>query len=222
MSSAFFDQQSRDMLKHIMVSRRDVRGNHFSDRPLSDDIIVELLDAAMTAPSVGLSEPWEFIVIRDETIRGKIVENFNLANKSATDEFADKKKQHYKALKLEGILESAVNLAVFYKPPEEAVLGQNSMTEVGRYSVVCAIQNLWLMARAHNIGLGWVSILDADNVRKVLQVPHNHELVGYLCLGYVKDFLDKPELELLNWKKRRKKSAAIHFEQYCGSSASEK
>ncbi len=202
---------------HIMESRRDVRGNHFSDQPVNDEIILELLSAAMTAPSVGLSEPWEFIIVRDLETRKKIVQNFKQANQCATEEFEGDKKNHYKQLKLEGILESAFNLAVFYNPPQEAVLGQNSMEEVGRYSVVCAIQNLWLMARAYNIGLGWVSILDPQDVKKVLQVPDDHELIGYLCLGYVNDFLDKPELEILDWKKRRRKSSAVHFEQYSSS-----
>ena len=214
MSATLFEKSSRDLLLQIMQCRRDVRGNYFSDEPVSDDIIEKLLDAAMTAPSVGLSEPWEFILIRDLNTRQKIVDNYNRANQCASRDFKGKQQTHYKKLKLEGITESAFNLAVFYNPPQEPVLGQNSMKDVGRYSVVCAIQNLWLMARAYNIGLGWVSILDPEKVKMVLGVPDDHELIGYLCLGYVHEFLEKPELEQLKWKKRRKKSASVHFEKY--------
>lgn len=214
MSAALFETSSRELLLQIMQSRRDVRGNHFSDEPISDEIIQKLLDAAMTAPSVGLSEPWEFIIVKDLKTRQKIVNNFNYSNHTATRQFEGNKQTQYKDLKLEGIIESAFNLAVFYNPPQEPVLGQNSMKDVGRYSVVCAIQNLWLMARAYNIGLGWVSILDPDVVKDILTVPDRHELIGYLCLGYVHDFLEKPELELLKWKKRREKSASVHFEHY--------
>jgi 5,6-dimethylbenzimidazole synthase len=111
---------------------------------------------------------------------------------------------------------------VFYNPPQSPVLGQNSMKDTGRYSVVCAIQNLWLMARAYNIGLGWVSILDPASVKESLGVPENHEMIGYLCLGYVKHFLDKPELEALEWKKRRDKRGSVHFETYQSSKHAKK
>ena len=109
-------------------------------------------------------------------------------------------------------MESPLNIAVFYRPPEQAVLGQTSMEEVGRYSVVCAIQNMWLMARTLNIGMGWVSILDPEEVKKVLQVPADRELVGYLCLGYVDEFYDAPELERLQWERRRAMQSLVHNE----------
>ena len=117
-------------------------------------------------------------------------------------------------LKLEGIHESPVNIAVFYKPEKEPVLGQNTMPETGEYSVVCAVQNMWLMSRALNVGLGWVSILDPQAVKKILNAPAPNKLVAYLCIGYVGEFFSTPELERLQWKARKPLEAAIHRDSY--------
>ena len=115
---------------------------------------------------------------------------------------------------MEGICESPVNIAVFYKPSPDLVLGQTSMPNMEEYSVVCAIQNMWLMARALNIGIGWVSILDQEKVKTVLSAPKDTKLVAYLCVGYVDVFLDNPELETREWAKKKRKSDFIHYETY--------
>ena len=120
----------------------------------------------------------------------------------------------YARLKLEGIHEAPVNIAVFYKPEKEPVLGQNTMPETGEYSVVCAVQNMWLMSRALNIGLGWVSILDPQAVKSILNAPPHNKLVAYLCIGYVGEFFSTPELERLKWKARKPLEAAIHRDGY--------
>ena len=120
----------------------------------------------------------------------------------------------YTRLKLEGIHEAPVNIAVFYKPEKEPVLGQNTMPETGEYSVVCAVQNMWLMSRALNVGLGWVSILDPLAVKEILNSPPANKLVAYLCIGYVVEFFSTPELERLQWKARKPLEAAIHRESY--------
>jgi 5,6-dimethylbenzimidazole synthase len=162
---------------------------------------------------VGFSQPWEFVLIRDREIRQQVKESFSQVNAAAQSVFGDRQEQ-YARLKLEGILESALNMAVFYRPSSDPVLGQTAMAEVGLYSVVCAIQNMWLMARAHNLGLGWVSILDAGKVCGILNAPKDHQLVAYLCIGYTDGFLNRPELELLEWDKRRELEAVLHYEHF--------
>ena len=111
-------------------------------------------------------------------------------------------------------MKTPVNIAVFYKPSTEAVLGQTSMDEVGEYSVVCAIQNMWLMSRALNVGMGWVSILDSQEVKNILNAPKQNKLVAYLCLGYVDQFLDSPELEQLKWESRKSIDRVVYSERY--------
>ena len=115
---------------------------------------------------------------------------------------------------MEGIIESDINIAVFYKPSEHPVLGQTTMKEAGIFSVVCAIQNMWLMARVLQIGLGWVSILNPDKVKTILKAPDNRQLVGYLCLGHVDKFYKSPELERLQWEKRKNINDVIIKESY--------
>jgi 5,6-dimethylbenzimidazole synthase len=212
-TTKFFTAQDVAVLQEIMLHRRDVRGNRFIDRPVEQPVIDQLLKAALHAPSVGFSQPWEFVLIRDREIRQQVKDSFDWANNAAQPVFGDRQEQ-YARLKLEGILESALNIAVFYKPSSGPVLGQTAMTEVGLYSVVCAIQNMWLMARAHNLGLGWVSILDAAKVSHILNAPEGHQLVAYLCIGYTDGFFSRPELELLEWEKRRELETVLHFERF--------
>jgi 5,6-dimethylbenzimidazole synthase len=179
-----------------------------------DAIIDKILHSASLAPSVGYSQPWEFVVIRDPQVKRQISASFELENKSAAATFGDDRKAQYTRLKLEGIHEAPVNIAVFYKPEKEPVLGQNTMPETGEYSVVCAVQNMWLMSRALNIGLGWVSILDPLAVKQILKSPPDNKLVAYLCIGYVGEFFSTPELERLQWKARKPLQAAIHRDSY--------
>lgn len=207
-----FTPEEAGLLQDIILNRRDVRGNRFHRDPIPEHAVEQILEAAVNAPSVGFSQPWEFVLVRDTSRRQAIRDSFYQENCKAVDLFSGPRAELYQSLKLEGIVESPLNIAVFYKPPEQAVLGQTSMEEVGRYSVVCAIQNMWLMARTLNIGMGWVSILDPEEVKKVLQVPADRELVGYLCLGYVDEFYDAPELERLQWERRRAMQSLVHNE----------
>jgi 5,6-dimethylbenzimidazole synthase len=209
-----FTTQESELLKDILRFRRDVRGNRFLDKPVSKEVINQLLEAALYAPSVGFSQPWQFVVIRDEKIKQQVHKSFQGCNEQAQVQFSSEKQKHYQSLKLDGILESPVNMAIFYKPSKGPVLGQASMPEMGKFSVVCAIQNLWLMARSLNIGVGWVSILNPEEVKEAVNAPKDSELIAYLCIGYVSAFLDKPELEEKGWGKRKEKEAVIFFEQY--------
>jgi 5,6-dimethylbenzimidazole synthase len=214
MKNKQFTLDEQTILKQIMQHRRDIRGNNFLSEPLSDESINQILTAASLAPSVGFSQPWEFVVIRDLEIKQQIAESFKTENKKAQVTFSIEKQTDYATLKLEGIVEAPVNIAVFYKPSKMPVLGQNSMQEMGPYSVVCAVQNMWLMSRAMNIGLGWVSILNPKQVKQILKAPADNQLVAYLCLGYVKEFFSSPELERLNWEKRKEMKSVVYHDHY--------
>lgn len=209
-----FTPENIETLEQIILARRDVRGNRFLNTPISKEHLDKILFAGVNAPSVGFSQPWEFVIIKDLKIRNKIKDSFFEENEKAKTLFEGKKADAYTQLKLEGIVESALNIAVFYKPSEHPVLGQTSMKEAGVYSVVCAIQNMWLMARALNVGLGWVSILNENNVKTILNAPDDRQLIGYLCLGHVDKFYENPELERLKWEKRKNINDVVIKECY--------
>lgn len=207
-----FTEEDCQKLEEIIRHRRDVRGNKFTDKEVTKEVIDRIIYSALRAPSVGYSQPWEFVVIRDESIKLSVKESFEEENEKAKKVFQDK--SLYKRLKLEGIVDAPVNIAVFYKPSEEPVLGQTSMKSAGIYSVVCAVQNMWLTARALNIGMGWVSILDENKVKKILNAPKNNQLIAYLCIGYVDHFLERPELEILKWDTEKDKDDVLFFDKY--------
>ncbi|MCD8400192.1 5,6-dimethylbenzimidazole synthase [Tenacibaculum finnmarkense] len=209
-----FTPENIETLEQIILARRDVRGNRFINTPISKEHLDKILFAGVNAPSVGFSQPWEFVIIKDLKIRNKIKDSFFEENEKAKNLFEGKKADAYTQLKLEGIVESALNIAVFHKPSEHPVLGQTSMKEAGVYSVVCAIQNMWLMARALNVGLGWVSILNENNVKTILNAPDDRQLIGYLCLGHVDKFYENPELERLKWEKRKNINDVVIKECY--------
>lgn len=212
MKQTLFTPQESKVLEDVILHRRDVRGNRFTPDPIANEALERILSAAIHAPSVGYSQPWRFVVIRDLETRQAIRDSYEQENAKAGEIFQDR--PEYQRLKLEGITEAPVNIAVFYQPSEQPVLGQTSMPEVGLYSVVCAVQNLWLMARAENIGVGWVSILDEATVKTILHAPADYQLVAYLCVGHVSEFLERPELEILQWDKR-KELAAVVTEERC-------
>ncbi|PHR26588.1 MAG: 5,6-dimethylbenzimidazole synthase [Fluviicola sp.] len=209
-----FNEKEVETLKDIILYRRDVRGNRFTDQLVPQEVLDDILFAGVNAPSVGFSQPWEFVIVDDLDVKNKVKDTFLEENEKAKELFKDGKLDAYTALKLEGITEAPVNIAVFYKPSDHPVLGQTSMKEVGEYSVVCAIQNMWLMARSLNVGLGWVSILDPVKVKKVLNAPEDRKLIAYLCLGYVDFFFENPELERLNWRKRKNKDEVVFKNGY--------
>lgn len=214
MKNKKFTAQEQNTLQEIMRQRRDVRGNHFLDIPLEDDVLQKIIDVVEISPSVGFSQPWEFVIIRNQQTKQAVADVFADENTAAKKQFPESKRQQYSELKLEGILKTPVNIAVFYKPSDEVVLGQTSMAEMGEYSVVCAVQNMWLMSRALNVGMGWVSILDPQKIKEILNVPQQNKLIAYLCLGYVDEFVETPELEQLKWDTRVPLDQVLHHEQY--------
>ena len=210
-----FNEQEKDGLYKAIFSRRDVR-SHFTSEPIDDEIITRILNAAHHAPSVGFSQPWNFILIKNEETRKKIKESFILENKKAAELIEDPKKSKYLSLKLEGILESAINLCVTYDPTKFGpfVIGRTSIPEAGIYSVCCAIQNLWLASRAEGIGVGWVSILSNEELEKTLNLPAHVVPIAYLCLGYVTEFAEKPDLEIKGWLSRLKLDDVVYYEKW--------
>jgi len=210
-----FNQEEKDGLYKAIFSRRDVR-SHFTSESIDDEIITRILTAAHHAPSVGFSQPWNFILIKDQDTRRKIKESFSLENKKASELIEDPKKSKYLSLKLEGILESAINLCITYDPTKFGpfVIGRTSIPEAGIYSVCCAVQNLWLAARAEGIGVGWVSILSNQELKKALDLPDHIIPIAYLCLGHVTEFAEKPDLETEGWLSRLQLDDVVYYEKW--------
>lgn len=207
----------KEGLYKAIFSRRDVR-SHFVSREIPDDVLLRILNAAHHAPSVGFSQPWNFILIKDKTIRQKVKESFarERDRSIAMLEGDNARQKQYISLKLEGILESAINVCVTYDQTRFGpfVLGRTSIEETGVYSVACAIQNLWLAARAEGVGVGWVSILSNEDLGKILAIPEHVRPVAYLCLGYVSEFAAKPDLERAGWLPRMGLADVVCYEQW--------
>jgi 5,6-dimethylbenzimidazole synthase len=195
--------------------RRDVRSG-FLPEPLSKEVLGRLLDAAHHAPSVGLMQPWRFILIRAIEIRKAVYDIFLRSNQAALDIYEGDRAKKYASLRLEGILEAPQNLCIVCDPECQRGhrLGRLSMPETALYSAVCAVQNLWLAARAEGIGVGWVSILDKQALHEVLHIPRNIVPIAYLCLGYVDHFAAEPDLERAGWEHRIPLEQVLGFDQY--------
>ena len=214
MEKDFSEEEKKGFYKAI-YSRRDVR-SHFISKSIEDDILSKILHAAHHAPSVGFSQPWNFILIKNIETKNKIKKSFEEEKKRSSQLIEEPKKSKYISFKLEGILESPVNICVTYDPTKFGpfVIGRSSIPEAGLYSVCCAIQNLWLSARTEGIGLGWVSILSNKILKETLELPEHVIPVGYLCLGYVNEFVDKPDLQTAGWLSRLDLKDVVYFEKW--------
>jgi 5,6-dimethylbenzimidazole synthase len=210
----FPEGESRGVYRAIQ-ERRDVRSG-FLPEAMSDEVLFRLLEAAHHAPSVGLMQPWRFILIRAIGVRRAVHDIFLRANRAALDSYEGERAKRYASLKLEGILDAPQNLCIVCDPECDRGhrLGRHLMPEAAVYSTVCAVQNLWLAARAEGIGVGWVSILDKAALRQVLRIPANIIPVAYLCLGYVDQFALEPDLERAGWEHRIPLEQVLGFEQY--------
>jgi 5,6-dimethylbenzimidazole synthase len=168
------------------------------------DLVTRLLALAVCAPSVGLSQPWRFVLVETAARRRAIAENFAKTNQAALDGYAGKRQARYAKLKLEGLAQAPVHLAVCADETTAAGhgLGRQTMPETIRYSVVAAIQTLWLAARAEGLGVGWVSILDPAAVHASLDLPPQWTFIAYLCLGWPEEEHDDPDLERHGWEER--------------------
>ncbi|EAT58866.1 5,6-dimethylbenzimidazole synthase [Chlorobium ferrooxidans] len=208
-------EQERDALYKVIYSRRDVRGQ-FLANPVPEEVIARLLDAAHHAPSVGFMQPWDFIVVKDRAVRSKVRDGFEVAHAEAAAMFSDKKQEQYRSFKLEGIMESPLGICITCDRTRsgEVVIGRTANPEMDLYSSVCAVQNLWLAARAENLGVGWVSIIHHDHIREVLGIPEHIVPVAWLCVGYVSFFHQTPELEQAGWLPRMELDSLVHYETW--------
>ena len=195
--------------------RRDVR-SWFSDKHIDNNTLGRILKAGNYAPSVGLSQPWNYILIRDIETRKKIKAVVEEKRMDFYNSLPDEKKIKFQNIKIEGILESDLNMAVTCdvsrKGPD--ILGRATMPEMSEYSVVLSIENMWLAARAEGIGMGWISFIDPDMVKKILGIPESIKLVGYLAVGYLSEDHDIPELEEKKWEKRLDVSNFVYVDKW--------
>jgi 5,6-dimethylbenzimidazole synthase len=210
-----FSDAAREALYQTIFSRRDVRGQ-FTSKPIPEDVLSRVLMAAHYAPSVGFMQPWSFILVRAEETKRKVHELFEKAHGEAAEMFEGKSRDVYRNLKLEGILESPINICITCDRDRAGpvVIGRTHIKAMDVYSSVCAVQNLWLAARAEGLGLGWVSILDPHRLKQVLAIPKRVIPVAYVCLGYVSHFFDKPELQSAGWRPRLPLDELVNFEAF--------
>lgn len=201
-----FDDKFRKQLRELFVWRRDVR--RFRADPLPDGTLERLIEIACLSPSVGLSQPWRFVIVEDRIRRGAVIDDFKACNADALASYSGHRAAQYAALKLSGLEEAPGHLAVFADMASEIGygLGRATMPETIEYSVVAAICSMWLAARADGIGLGWVSILNPARIKEILDVPSSQKLVAYLCVGYPQMESDRPELEQMGWEYRHPSS----------------
>ncbi|WP_377034321.1 5,6-dimethylbenzimidazole synthase [Microvirga sp. GCM10011540] len=197
-----FDDGFRVRLKDLLVWRRHVR--RFRPDPLPDSLLERLIDLACLAPTVGLSQPWRFVVVNSVARRAAIRTNFERCNAEALASQPMERAARYARLKLAGLDEAPCHVAVFAdrSTVRGHGLGRRTMPETVGYSAVMAIYSLWLLARAEGVGLGWVSILDPKEVVAALDVPQAWTFIGYLCLGYPDSEQDVPALERAGWEQR--------------------
>ena len=210
-----FSDVDRKAVYHAIFSRRDVRGQ-FLPEPVSDAALGRVLLAAHHAPSVGFMQPWNFLVVRSSTVKQRVHDVFRQANDEAAHMFADDKRAFYSQLKLQGILEAPVNLCVTCDRSRSGpvVIGRTHMPAMDLYSSVCAVQNLWLAARAEGLGVGWVSIFHEAALQDALGIPRHIVPIAYLCIGHVSHFCDRPELEKAGWLPRLALDDLVYFEQW--------
>ena len=210
-----FSEEEKESLYKAIYSRRDVRSN-FTSEPIDDQVLMRILKAGHHAPSVGFSQPWNFILVKNIETREKIKESFENEKARSSKLIEDPRRSKYLSYKLEGILESSINVCVTYDPTKSGpfVIGRTSIPETGTFSVCCAVQNIWLAARTEGIGVGWVSILSNETLRDVLNIPDHVVPVAYLCLGHVSKFEPRPDLETSGWLPRLKLDDVIYHEKW--------
>lgn len=198
-----FSPDERAAVYRAIETRRDVRDEFLPD-PLPDELIARLLGAAHQAPSVGFMQPWNFVLVRQNETREKVWKAFARANEEAAQMFSSEKQALYRSLKLEGIRKAPLSICVTCDRTRggAVVLGRTHNPQMDVYSTVCAVQNLWLAARAEGVGVGWVSIFHEQEIKSILGIPEHIEIVAWLCLGFVDRLYQQPELAVKGWRQR--------------------
>ena len=211
---AAFTREEIDALYKVMAARRDMR--HFSSEPLDPALVERLLGAAHLAPSVGLMQPWRFIRIRDRLLRRRIHALVN-EERCRTAAALGEREDEFMRLKVEGILECGEVLVAALAPDRDKhIFGRRTMPEMDLASVACAIQNLWLAARAEGVGMGWVSLFEPEALRELLRMPEGSKPVAVLCLGRVPEFYSRPMLETVQWTRGAPIETLVHTDYWDG------
>ncbi len=213
--AAPFDVAERAAVYRAIYTRRDVR-NEFLPEDVPQDLLMRILDAAHHAPSVGFMQPWNFIVIRDAAIRGAVHEAFLRGTAAEAQMLDESRRAHYRNLKLEGILKAPVNICVTCdrRRNGETGLGRTQQPNTDLLSAACAVQNLWLAARVEGVGVGWVSIMQERDLKRILGIPEEIAVVAYLCVGFVERAYRKPELEVKRWASRLPLADLVFTDQW--------
>lgn len=202
-------------LYETMFRRRDTRAE-FTGAPIEPDVLRRVLSAAHAAPSVGLSQPWDFVIVSDVDTRKRFREHVHTERDEFAGQLAGERAGTFSRIKIEGILESSVGIVVSYDPSRgaPAVLGRHAIADAGLYSVCLAVQNLWLAATAEGLGVGWVSFYREDFLRDLVGLPAGVRPVAWLCVGPVSELPDVPDLERHGWRERLPLESVLHYERY--------
>ncbi len=202
-------------LYDVLQRRRDVR-SEFTGGAISEEVLRRVLTAAHSAPSVGLSQPWDFVLVRDESTRRSFREHVLAERSVFAAQLSGERAETFSKIKVEGIVESTLGVVVTYDPDRGApeVLGRHAIADAGLYSVCLAIQNLWLSATAEGLGVGWVSFYREDFLRHLLDIPSGVRPVAWLCLGPVRALAERPDLERHGWRQRLALDEVVHHEKY--------
>ncbi|MGW4475520.1 5,6-dimethylbenzimidazole synthase [Nonomuraea sp. NPDC004354] len=204
-------------LYDVIHRRRDVRGE-FTGAPVPDEVLHRVLSAAHAAPSVGLSQPWDFILVRDRAVRAAFHDHVRQERDTFAATLDGEAARRFARIKIDGVLESTLSVVVTYDPGRggPAVLGRHAIADAGLYSVCLAIQNLWLAATAEGLGVGWVSFYRESFLRDLLGVPGVVRPVAWLCVGPVSHLEEVPDRERHGWRRRRPLDAAVHHDRWTG------
>ncbi|MDF9812166.1 nicotinate-nucleotide--dimethylbenzimidazole phosphoribosyltransferase [Streptomyces sp. SPB162] len=210
-----YEPAVRDAVHRVIRERRDIR-NGFRDDPIPHEVLLRVLEAAHTAPSVGHSQPWDFVVIRSAKTRERMHELANEQRDAYAKSLPKARAKQFRELKIEAILDTPVNIVVTADPTRGGrhTLGRHTQPQMAPYSAALAVENLWLAARAEGLGVGWVSFFDERQMVRELGLPEHLEVVAYLCIGYVDEFPEEPELMQAGWSQRRPLSWVVHEEEY--------
>ncbi|MEV0601644.1 nicotinate-nucleotide--dimethylbenzimidazole phosphoribosyltransferase [Streptomyces sp. NPDC050315] len=213
--AAGYADDERAAVHRVMRERRDIR-NGFRNDPIPNDVLLRVLEAAHTAPSVGHSQPWDFVVIRSAETRERMHELAMQQRDAYAASLPKARAKQFRELKIEAIRDTPVNIVVTADPTRGGrhTLGRYTQPQMAPYSSALAVENLWLAARAEGLGVGWVSFFDEREMVRELGLPEHLEVVAYLCVGYVDEFPEEPELMQAGWSKRRPLSWVVHEETY--------
>jgi 5,6-dimethylbenzimidazole synthase len=202
-------------LYDVIRRRRDVRAE-FSGEPMDGETLRRILAAAHAAPSVGLSQPWDFIIVRDRAVKAEFRAHVMHEREVFRRQLNEDDAKRFADIKIEGILDASVGVVVTYDADRgaPAVLGRHAIADAGMYSVCLAIQNLWLAATAENIGVGWVSFYREEKLRELIGIPERVRPIAWLCLGPVTHLQPVPDLERHDWRRRVPLDSVLHGDRY--------